>query len=302
MFSNIGGIMIQSMTGYGRGIYNDDTIKITVELKSVNHRYLDLSIKLPKKLSFLETDIRSYLKSNIGRGKLDVYVSLEEEHGDSFKLTYNKDIAAKYMEKLNEMSKDFGLENNVRITDLSKYPDVFETSEDETDEDELKDKLMSAVETAVAGYKESRRVEGENLREDLYGKLDELKGYVDFITTRSPQIIDEYKAKLAQRVKDLLDETGAPADESRFAMEVTAYADKVCVDEEVVRLGSHISHMRDVLASGTDIGKKLDFIAQEMNRESNTILSKCSNIEISDMGINLKTVIEKIREQIQNLE
>ncbi len=294
--------MIQSMTGYGRGIYNDNSTKITVELKSVNHRYLDLSIKLPKKLSFLETDIRSYLKTNIGRGKLDVYVSLEEEHGDSFKLTYNKDIAAKYMEKLNEMSKDFGLDNNVRITDLSKYPDVFETSEDETDEDELKDKLMSAVSAAVDSYKESRRVEGENLRNDLYGKLDELKGYVDFIATRSPQIIDEYKAKLAQKVKELLDETGAPADETRFAMEVTAYADKVCVDEEVVRLGSHISHMREVLESGADIGKKLDFIAQEMNRESNTILSKCSNIEISDMGINLKTVIEKIREQIQNLE
>lgn len=294
--------MIQSMTGYGRGIYNDDNIKLTVELKSVNSRFLDLNIKTPRKLNFLDTDIRSAIKSQINRGKMDVYISLEEEHDSSFKLTYNKEVAKAYIQNLAQISEDFGIENSVRLIDLARLPEVLTSTENEDDEDTLKTATLTALDDAIKAFKEARRVEGESLKSDILFKLDEMSDFVSFIEKRQPELVEMYKTKLRDKVNELMDEFGVPVDENRFAMEVTMYADKVCVDEEVVRLNTHIQHVKEVLESGKDVGKKLDFLAQEMNRESNTILSKCSNSEISERGISLKTTIEKIREQIQNLE
>lgn len=294
--------MIQSMTGYGRGIYNDDNIKLTVELKSVNSRFLDLNIKNPRKLNFLDTDIRSAIKSQINRGKIDVYISLEEERDSSFKLTYNKEVAKAYVENLTQISEDFGIENSVRLIDLARLPEVLTSTENEDDEDALKTATLRALDDAIKAFKEARRVEGESLKSDILLKLDEMSDFVSFIEKRQPELVEIYKTKLREKVNELMDEFGVLIDENRFAMEVTMYADKVCVDEEIVRLNTHIQHVKEVLESGKDVGKKLDFLAQEMNRESNTILSKCSNSEISERGISLKTTIEKIREQIQNLE
>jgi len=294
--------MIQSMTGYGRGIYNKDGLKLTVELKSVNSRFLDLNIKTPRKLNFLDTEIRTAIKNQINRGKLDVYISLEEEHDTSFKLTYNKEVAKAYMDNMALISSDFGIENSVRLIDLARLPEVLTSSENEDDEDVLKTAMLFALEEAIKAFKEARRVEGESLKSDILLKLDEMSDFVAFIEKRQPELVEIYKTKLRDKVNELMDEFGVPIDENRFAMEVTMYADKVCVDEEIVRLNTHISHVKEVLESGKDVGKRLDFLAQEMNRESNTILSKCSNSEISERGISLKTTIEKIREQIQNLE
>lgn len=294
--------MIQSMTGYGRGIYNDDNIKLTVELKSVNSRFLDLNIKNPRKLNFLDTDIRSAIKSQINRGKIDVYISLEEERDSSFKLTYNKEVAKAYVENLTQISENFGIENSVRLIDLARLPEVLTSTENEDDEDALKTATLRALDDAIKAFKEARRVEGESLKSDILLKLDEMSDFVSFIEKRQPELVEIYKTKLREKVNELMDEFGVSIDENRFAMEVTMYADKVCVDEEIVRLNTHIQHVKEVLESGKDVGKKLDFLAQEMNRESNTILSKCSNSEISERGISLKTTIEKIREQIQNLE
>ena len=294
--------MIQSMTGYGRGIYNDDNLKLTVELKSVNSRFLDLNIKTPRKLNFLDTDIRSAIKSKINRGKMDVYISLEEEHDSSFKLNYNKEVAKAYVENLTQIATDFEIENSVRLIDLARLPEVLTSSENEDDEDALKSATLKALDDAIEAFKEARRVEGESLKADILLKLDEMSDFVAFIEKRQPELVEMYKTKLRDKVNELMDEFGVPIDENRFAMEVTMYADKVCVDEEIVRLNTHIGHVKEVLESGKDVGKKLDFLAQEMNRESNTILSKCSNSEISERGISLKTTIEKIREQIQNLE
>lgn len=294
--------MIQSMTGYGRGIYNDDKLKLTVELKSVNSRFLDLNIKTPRKLNFLDTDIRSAIKSKINRGKMDVYISLEEEHDSSFKLNYNKEVAKAYVENLTQIATDFEIENSVRLIDLARLPEVLTSSENEDDEDALKSATLKALDDAIEAFKEARRVEGESLKADILLKLDEMSDFVAFIEKRQPELVEMYKTKLRDKVNELMDEFGVPIDENRFAMEVTMYADKVCVDEEIVRLNTHIGHVKEVLESGKDVGKKLDFLAQEMNRESNTILSKCSNSEISERGISLKTTIEKIREQIQNLE
>lgn len=294
--------MIQSMTGYGRGIYNGEGFKLTVELKSVNSRFLDLNIKVPRKLNFLDTEIRGKIKSEINRGKMDVYVNLEEEQDSSFKLNYNKEVAKAYFDSLSQISEDFGIEKSVRLIDLARLPEVLTSTENEDDEDALKEAVMTALGDAIKAFKDARRVEGESLKADILLKLDDMSDFVAFIEKRQPEIVEMYKTKLRDKVTELMDEFGVPIDENRFAMEVTMYADKVCVDEEIVRLNTHIEHVKEVLESGKDVGKRLDFLAQEMNRESNTILSKCSNSEISERGISLKTTIEKIREQIQNLE
>ena len=296
----VGDKMIKSMTGFGRCETADEKRKITVELKSVNHRYLDVNIKMPKNLNFFESSIRNLLKKYIERGKVDIYITYEDYSEDNYALKYNPGLAGEYLKYLNAMALEFGLENDIRVSTLSRYPDVLVMEEQEVDEDELWEVLKKAVCGACEQFVETRKKEGEHLKNDLIEKLDELLSDVEFIERRSPQIMEEYRSRLTERVRELLGET--PLDESRIATEVTIYADKVCVDEETVRLKSHIISMKDTLTEGGSVGRKLDFIAQEMNREANTILSKANNIEISDVGINLKTGIEKIREQIQNIE
>lgn len=292
--------MIKSMTGFGRCEAAEEKRKITVEMKSVNHRYLDVNIKMPKKLNFFEAAIRSELKNYIQRGKVDIFIVYEDLTESNVCVKYNKELAAEYMKYLEQMSADFELDNDIRVSTLSRYPEVFSMEEQTVDEEELWQLLNKAIKGAAEGFVETRIKEGENLKNDLITKLDGMLEHVDFITERSPQIIAEYKQKLEEKVKELLEDT--KVDESRLLMEVTIFADKVCVDEELVRLRSHIETTRENLIQGGSIGRKLDFIAQEMNREANTILSKANDLEISNRAIELKTEIEKVREQIQNIE
>ena len=292
--------MIKSMTGFGRCEFTDEKRKFTVELKSVNHRYLDVNIKMPKKLNFFESSIRALLKEYIERGKVDVYITYEDYTEDNYALKYNSALAAQYLDYLNRMAEEFGLENDIRVSNLSRYPDVLVMEEQDVDEKELWDGLERALRGACEQFVASRIKEGENLKVDLIDKLDHMISYIDFIEKRSPLIMEEYRKRLEDKIKEILGDR--QMDDGRIATEVTIYADKVCVDEETVRLRSHINTTKETLLEGGSIGRKLDFIAQEMNREANTILSKANNIEISDTGINLKTSIEKVREQIQNIE
>lgn len=292
--------MIKSMTGFGRCEVQKDSRKFTVELKSVNHRYLDVNIRMPKKLNFFETAIRTLLKSYANRGKVDIFITYEDLSQTQVSVKYNAALAAEYMKYLKQMEEEFGLENDVRVSTLSRYPEVFTMEEQSEDEEELWNGLKEALEGAFTQFVETRKTEGENLKKDIILKLNLLSGQIGFIEERSPQIVAEYRAKLEDKMKELLADT--QIEESRIASEVILFADKICTDEEVVRLKSHISHMRNTLEEKDEIGRKLDFIAQEMNREANTILSKANDIEVSDRAISLKTEIEKIREQIQNIE
>jgi uncharacterized protein (TIGR00255 family) len=292
--------MIKSMTGFGRCEVAENNRKFTVEMKAVNHRYLDVNIKMPKKLNFFESSIRNELKNYITRGKIDLFITYEDLSENTSNVHYNQELAAEYLKYLRQMQQDFGLEDDIRVSTLSKYPDVFTMEENDGDEEEIWKELKKALDGAAEMFVQSRIVEGENLKNDLIAKLDNMLKLVDFIAERSPQIIAEYRQKLQEKVKEMLGDN--TVDENRLVTEVTIFADKVCVDEEMVRLRSHVETTKNALIEGGSIGRKLDFIAQEMNREANTILSKSNDLEISNCGIELKTEIEKVREQIQNIE
>lgn len=265
--------MIKSMTGFGRCEISAGERKFTVEMKSVNHRYLDANIRMPKKLNFFETAIRNLLKQRVQRGKVDIFISYEDFSEGQVALKYNSALAAEYLSYMKQMEDEFGLENDIRVSALSRYPEVLTMEEQVVDEDELWNGLKQALEGAIVQFVETRSQEGERLEQDITEKLDGLLELVGQI------------------------------EESRIAAEVVLFADKICTDEEVVRLKSHIVHMKETLKSNENgIGRKLDFIAQEMNREANTILSKANDLEVSNIGISLKTEIEKVREQIQNIE
>ena len=288
------------MTGFGRNEVSGEHSKMIVEMKSVNHRYGDISIRMPKKLSFFETQMRSVLKKYIQRGKVDVFVTYEDLSEQTMALSYNHAMAKNYLEMLERMEQELGVKNDITATTLSRYPEVFTLEEQESDEEELWSVLKDALEGAAASFVETRIAEGEHLYHDLMEKLDGMLSMVDQIEAYSPGIVETYRAKLEEKVKELLENN--TIDEGRIAAEVTIYADKICVDEETVRLKSHINSMKHTLQMEGSIGRKLDFIAQEMNREANTILSKASDLSISDIAIDLKTEIEKVREQIQNIE
>lgn len=292
--------MIKSMTGFGRCEIMENNRKFTVEMKSVNHRYLDVNIKMPKKLSFFESAIRGELKNYISRGKVDIFISYEDFSETTSSVRYNKELAAEYLKYLRQISEDFGLDDDIRVSTLSKYPEVFVMEDNNVDEDELWKSLKKVVDGACEMFVQTRITEGQNLRDDLLDKLDGMLNIVDYISERSPKIVEEYKAKLEDKVRELLSDN--TIDDNRLLMEVTIFADKVCVDEELVRLRSHIETTKATLLEGGNIGRKLDFIAQEMNREANTTLSKSNDLEISNYAIELKTEIEKVREQIQNIE
>ena len=292
--------MIKSMTGFGRCEAMESSRKFTVEVKSVNHRYLDMSIKMPKKLGFFESAIRALLKEYIQRGKVDVYITYEDFTEESLALKYNGDMAAAYVGFFKQMAEAFGLENDVRVGALSRCPEVLTMEEQAVDEKELWTVLEKALREACGQFVKSRVEEGERLAADLDEKLGAMLSYVDFIEERSPEILLEYRGRLEEKLKELLADHSV--DEGRVAAEVVLFADKICVDEEVVRLRSHVESTRAALREGGSIGRKLDFIAQEMNRVANTILSKTTDLKIADIGIELKTDIEKVREQIQNIE
>ncbi|MDE7271115.1 MAG: YicC family protein, partial [Acetatifactor sp.] len=265
-----------------------------------NHRYLAVNIKMPKKLNFFEAAIRSELKNYISRGKVDIFITYEDFSESTFGVRYNKEAAEAYLRYLRQMAQEFGLDDDIRVSTLSKYPEVFTMEEQDVDEEELWKELQRALAGAAEMFVKTRVTEGEHLRDDLIAKLDGMGELVASIAERSPKIVAEYRQKLADKVKELLGDN--TMDEARILTEVTIFADKVCVDEELVRLRSHIETTKKTLMEGGSIGRKLDFIAQEMNREANTTLSKSNDLEISNYAIELKTEIEKVREQIQNIE
>ena len=292
--------MLKSMTGFGRFEVSEGDRKVTVEIKSVNHRYLELGIKLPKKLNFLEGEIRNELKKYVERGKVDVFITYENQGEGNECVRYNPTLAREYFECYARISEDLGIENDVRTSYIMRSPDVITIENEAEDEEIIKSLVIKAIDGAAERLVETRIAEGERLKTDLIKKLDGMVLNVQFITEKSPIIVEEYKEKITTRIHELLEET--QIDEARIAQEVTMFADKVCVDEELVRLDSHIKAMKEALINGGTIGRRLDFIAQEMNREANTTLSKTSDQEISDKAIELKTDIEKVREQIQNIE
>ena len=293
--------MIRSMTGFGHGeVSNDKNQKVTVEMKSVNHRYCDISLKLPKKLAMFEANIRNIMKEYASRGKIDIYVSYEDLSETAVSLHYNQAMAEEYMQVFKKMQEDFNIETKITAEALAKYPEGVTIEEVQQDEEVWWELLEAALRQAAEKFVETRTIEGANLKRDLLGKLDQMAADVAFIEERSPQIIAEYRSKLEEKVKEFLEDS--TIEENRIAAEVTLYADKIAVDEEIVRLQSHISSMTDVLESDESIGRKLDFMAQEMNREANTILSKSSDVDLADHAIELKTNVEKVREQIQNIE
>ena len=293
--------MIKSMTGFGRCEVSEGDRKFTVEMKGVNHRYLDANIRMPKKLNFFDSAIRTVLKQYVTRGKVDIFITYEDLTENQVALKYNESLAKEYLDAFKIMEETFGLENDIRVSTVSRCPEVLTMEEQSADEDELWKGLKKALEGALKQFVETRGIEGENLKNDIIAKLDGMSEKVACIEVRSPEIVAEYRAKLEEKVKELLADT--QMDEGRIAAEVVIFADKICTDEEVVRLKSHIAHMKETFATEENgIGRKLDFIAQEMNREANTILSKANDIEVSNYAIDLKTEIEKVREQIQNIE
>lgn len=292
--------MIKSMTGFGRSEIANEERKIIVEMKAVNHRYCDINIRMPKKLGFFEASIRNLMKQYISRGKIDVFITYEDYTEKNLCVRYNEEIAGEYLAHLQKMSETFELENGINAVRLSRYPEVFTLEEQAMDEEELWKFLERAVRESCEKFVETRQREGEALKQDLLAKLDHMVSLVEKVEKRYPDMVADYRKKLTDKVHELLE--GASIDENRIATEVTIYADKICVDEETVRLSSHIDHTRQTLLEGGSIGRKLDFIAQEMNREANTILSKANDLEISNVAIDLKTEIERVREQIQNIE
>ena len=292
--------MIKSMTGFGHGEFVNEKYHFTVEIKSVNHRYLDMNIRLPKKLGLFENAVRTLLKEYLERGKVDVFITYEDLTEGSSCLRCNENMAAQYLSYLREMAEKFQIENDVTVSKLAGFTDVFVMEEEPLDEEELWGGLEQAVKSAAERFTESRAREGEHLKQDLLEKLAVMDSYVDVIEARSPVLLEEYRQRLSAKLQEVVGDT--TIDESRIAAEVVIYADRICVDEETVRLRSHIKGTKDALNAGGSIGRKLDFIAQEMNREANTILSKTTDLELSNIGISLKTDIEKVREQIQNIE
>ena len=292
--------MIRSMTGFGRGEVLENNRKFTVEMKSVNHRYFDVNIRMPKNLSFFDSAIRSKLKEHLKRGKIDVFINYEAYTEGNVLLRYNESLAAEYVNYYKKISETFGLENDIRASVIARSPDVFSLDEQPDNEEEMWSSLKKALDQACEQMVAERVREGDALKNDLIGKLDQMLENVSLVEERYPQIVAEYTQRVRDKIHELLED--AQIDESRLAAELVIFSDKICTDEETVRLRSHIESMKDALIKGGEIGRKLDFIAQEMNREANTILSKANDLETSNIAIDLKTGIEKVREQIQNIE
>ena len=292
--------MIYSMTGFGRAELSLPDKKFTVEIKSVNHKYFDLNVKMPRKFNLFESNIRNLLKDYATRGKIDLYIFYEDLSETGNVLKYNKALADEYFHYYKQIHEDFNVDFDIRTSTIAKSMDVLVLEEQEINENEMWPLLEQTLKEAFSSFRSAREKEGEALKNNILTKLDEMTEHAAFIEERLPQIITEYRSKLEEKVKEFL--LNSQIDDQRIAAEVTMYADKIAVDEELVRLSTHIKHMRDILIKGGEAGRNLDFIAQEMNRESNTILSKSNDIDITNRGIELKTCIEKIREQVQNIE
>lgn len=292
--------MVKSMTGFGHAEAVSEKRKLTVEMKSVNNRYLDVNIRMPKKFSAFEAQIRNVLKEYVSRGKVDVFISEETFAEGAGEVVLNTALAKQYMDACNSISSELGIDGQVKITDIARFPDVITVREPETDEDELWAEIESVVRACTEKFNAARIAEGERLRADMTAKLHQMERNVAYIEEHEPQIMADYRARLMKKLSDILEDR--TIDENQLATALIIYSDKICTDEETVRLKSHIIQMIDELGKDESVGRKLDFLAQEMNRESNTILSKAGDLATSNVGIELKTEVEKIREQIQNIE
>ena len=292
--------MVKSMTGYGRHESALHGRTLVIEVKSVNNRYLDCNVRLPRVYICAEDGVQRRVKEVISRGKVDVYVNMENNTEEAVSVTLNQPVAAGYMDALRKMAETFGLAPAVSIDLLSKFPDVFKVDKVPENLEELTADIHAVTEEALRDFDAMRCREGEKLEADLLGRLDTLEDFTHQVEQRSPQTVADYRARLTAKLQEVL--ADRQLDESRVLTEAAIFADKVAVDEETVRLHSHIAQFRDMLAGGSPIGRKLDFLIQEMNRETNTIGSKCNNLEISTIVVNMKAEIEKIREQVQNIE
>ena len=291
--------MIKSMTGYGKQSMEQNLREYQVEMKSVNHRYLDISIKMPKALSYLEDVVKKIISSNIKRGKIDVFITFTNNSTEGKEIKINTEIAKMYINELKKLADEEGILSNIEVTEISKYPDVL-TIQNNMEDELIKKELEEVVTKTVQSLIQMRIAEGKKMYEDINKRLDKIKEIVEKISSLSTGLIDEYVVKLEGRIKELLG--NQEIDEARLAQEVVIYADKCSIQEEVTRLRSHISQMKDLLNNDEAVGKKLDFLIQEMNRETNTIGAKSNNLEITNEVINIKTELEDIREQIQNIE
>ena len=291
--------MIKSMTGYGKQSMEQNLREYQVEMKSVNHRYLDISVKMPKALSYLEDVVKKIISSNIKRGKIDVFITFTNNSTEGKEIKINTEIAKMYINELKKLADEEGILSNIEVTEISKYPDVL-TIQNNMEDELIKKELEEVVTKTVQSLIQMRIAEGKKIYEDIGQRLDKIKEIVEKISSLSTGLIDEYVVKLEGRIKELLG--NQEIDEARLAQEVVIYADKCSIQEEVTRLRSHISQMKDLLNNDEAVGKKLDFLIQEMNRETNTIGSKSNNLEITNEVINIKTELEDIREQIQNIE
>lgn len=292
--------MVRSMTGYGKAEAANEKYVFSVELKAVNHRYLDVSIRLPKVINSLESKIRQVVKNRLDRGKVDIFINYRKEESENGVISYDAALVKGYLDVFSKMENEFGIVNDIKMSVITRLPNVIIEEEDVFEDEAVWELLSDALNSAIDVFIAEREREGKKLKEDLLSKLSELYAAVEEIEKIYPSILEEYKQKLVLKIEELLGNTSI--EENRILAEVTLFADKTCVDEETVRLKTHIESMADTLKQGGVCGKKLDFITQEMNREANTILSKSNTISITDIGIALKTGIEKVREQIQNIE
>ncbi len=291
---------MKSMTGYGRAKLDKNNRIYKIEIKSVNHKYSDITIKIPRSLSYLEDDVKKQIASNISRGKIDVFVGFENYSQADKQITINEELAKQYIQKFKKLAEENELSSNISITEITKLPDVVTLKETDDDEEIIKDELLECTKEAINNFIEMRLQEGNKIKEDLKKRIDKVETMVNKISGYSTGLIEEYVVKLEERVKELL-KTDI-VDKSRLAMEVVLYADKCSVEEELTRLKSHIVQFNNFLEVAEPIGKKMDFLLQEMNRETNTIGSKSGSLEITNLVVNIKTELEDIREQIQNIE
>ena len=292
--------MIKSMTGYGRAVETVNGREFTVELRSVNNRYLDCSVRLPRILSFGEDAVKQAVKNAISRGKVDVFISVRSEGGDEIQVTLNKAVLESYLAAMRQMVVEYGVADDISASTVSRLPEVFSLEKPQVDEEQLLADLMTVVDKALAGYDAMRQTEGEALDKDLRSRGQTILELVAQIEQGNAQTVIDYRTRLENKLKEVLANTAL--DESRILTEAAIFADKVAVDEETVRLRSHLQQMNDMLTAGGAVGRKLDFLLQEMNREANTIGSKCTDVKLARMVVDIKAELEKIREQTQNIE
>ncbi len=292
--------MIKSMTGYGRAVQTPLDREFTVEIRSVNNRYLDCSVKLPRSLNFAEDAVKQHVKAAVSRGKVDVFISVGASAEEQLQVSLNRPVLEGYLQAMRAMVSEYGVQDDISASTLARMPEMFQVEKPEQDEEQLMKSLLSVVDQALEAFNTMRATEGQAMEKDLRSRGDTIRSLVGQVEEASPQTVADYRARLEAKMREVLENTNI--DENRIIQEAAIFADKVAVDEETVRLRSHLAQMDEMLSGGGAIGRKLDFLLQEMNREANTIGSKCSDLRLAKVVVDIKAELEKIREQTQNIE